>query len=228
MNKILIPDIFHFCFKENDIFDIYKFYCVKSVVEIINPEKIYFHCFDNNNLNDFYIKKLNKKIEIINYDKEKDIIDTHLIFLNILNILKIYGGIYLDFTNLILNNEIFLKLKKYNFFKSNDDKIIGTEQNSFMINKYIEFIQNIINNTNKEKCNFDQKFGIRNINGTFINNYLLHDSDIFYQEESCDFLFKEIFDYSFSHYFYLIKNFNIIIFKDCENNNEFKNLKKIK
>ena len=70
MNKNLIPYSFHFFFKENEIFDIYKFFSVKSVIEILNPNEVYFHCMKTISLNDFYLKKLNKNIEIIYYNKE--------------------------------------------------------------------------------------------------------------------------------------------------------------
>ena len=213
MNKNLIPYSFHFFFKENEIFDIYKFFSVKSVIEILNPNEVYFHCMKTISLNDFYLKKLNKNIEIIYYNKENDLL-SESIDLFILKILKSYGGIYMDFSNLILNNDLFLKLRNYNFFKSVDDKIIGSEPNSFMINKYLEFKE-------QKTIVFKQKFGIRNIKGLFINNYILTDSDIFYENDVYKFLFNEIFDYSFSHYFYLIKKISLININD---NNHLKNL----
>ena len=203
---------------QNENLDIYKFLCIKSVIEILNPEKIYFHIIENNNLDDDLMKKFNNEIITINYTKIN--YDTIDIFIFIFDILKNYGGVYLDFSILIINDYFFKKIKNVNFFKSNNDKIIGSEQNSYMLNKYLE--HKFHNNKNTI---FNQKFGIRNINGRFLNNYLLDNSDIFNQNEIDNFLFNEIIDYSFSHYFYLIKNFSILnLVDDCD---ECINLKKI-
>ena len=128
-----------------------------------------------------------------------DISDTF----DILMILKKYGGIYLDFSVLTIGNKNLSKLLKLNFFKSKDNKIIGSEINSFIIKKYL---------IDKD---FNEKFGVRYINNSFVNNLIL-DNEICIIDND---VFREINDYSFSNYFHLIKTYDWININSVNNKN---------
>jgi len=217
---MIIPNYFHF-FYINDInkdIEDYNFIFLNSLIQINNPDKIYFHYFNipngnfwNNIKNKVIFKKLllpkNYENNIYEYfEKYKKII----IYKNLTE----YGGIYLD-NNSILINPIY-KLLKYNFFKSKDDEIIGCEANSYMSNKYFDYYLNNIE--------FRENFGKIAINDIIIDNYLI--TDLKYNNDETylnNIIFKEIYDYSFGDYFHLINNCYFINFS---NNNE--NLKKVK
>ena len=123
----IIPNIYHFIYeiynKENDI-ETYIFLCIKSVIEICNPDKIYFHysflpcgkLWDN-------IKDYLTLIKIIipkNEDNKNILINFKNIF--IYKILLEYGGIYIDSKSLIINP--ITNLLKYNFVKTINNEIV--------------------------------------------------------------------------------------------------------
>jgi len=195
----LIPNIYHFIYsreKSNttDI-EIYKYFSIKSIIELNNPEKIYFH-YTNlpygklwNSIKDSLILKNLGSINLINSNNSKNII--------LFKILIDYGGIYIDFNTLCLRP--LTELLKYNFFNSPENYIIGSEKNSYMGFKYFEYYLK-----NKK---FNENYGIININGKNINNYLINNLNY---DNSLDnltnILNKEITDYTFGTYFHLIKN----------------------
>ena len=197
-----IPNIFHFVYhKENDIDDIeiHKYFGIKSAYEINNLPVIYFHYY--NNLPDGLLWDKIKNILTLNkLDDDEGMI-------TILKILLKFGGVYLNINTISINP--INKLLKYNFFKSENNEIIGAECKSYMIHKYLEYYINPI-------CQkFNEKFGIRNINGSFVNNYII--PNLNYDNSSINInniIFQEICDYSFGQYFHLIKNCLFICFPE--------------
>lgn len=202
----MIPNNFHFIYKENEYNDIkeYQFLCIYSCIEINKPNKIYFHYINlpNGDLWNIIKEKLILKKIIIpeNYENnpfeylskfEKAFIYKTLIH---------YGGIYSDIHTIFINPIIFLL--KYNFFKSKNDEIIGSEQQSYMGNKYLSFYLNNIE--------FKENFGKMALNDKIIENYLINNLN--YNIEN-NYLEREIYDYSFGDYFHLIKN--CFIFNFC-------------
>jgi hypothetical protein len=212
--KNIIPNIFHYIDEKlynNEYTDIelYKYFSILSIFNINKPKKIFFHYCCNlpngvlwNKLKNILNDKLSFiKVNIPNTFKN----NIKFFFLKfkiilIYQILKAYGGIFID-SNTIFINPIN-DLLKYNFFKSKNNEIIGSEKESYMANKLIDFYYK-----NKDLSLFDEKFGIKNINNIFINNHLINNLNFNNNEEYVyDIIFKEIYDYSFSEYFHLVKN----------------------
>jgi len=211
--RSIIPNIFHFINEkiynnEHGDIEVYKYFSILSAFNINNPKKIFYHYY--NLPNGFLWEKLNNilkdkfiliKINIPNTFKN-NIKNFFLKFKLILiyQILKAYGGIYLDINSISINPINILL--KYNFFKSKNNEIIGSEKESYMTNKLIDFYYK-----NKDLSEFDEKFGIKNIKNIFINNHLIDNLNFNNSEEYVfNIIFKEIYDYSFSEYFHLLKN----------------------
>lgn len=204
MDSNIIPNSFHFIYDsayQHDLYE-YEYFAIKSAFDINKPDKIYFH----------YYNLPEGKL----WDKIKDIITPIKINIKILSdklkyififqILLQYGGIYLELKSLCINP--LKDLLNYNFFKSENNEIIGAESKSFMAFKYL---QHLLNNQDNSLVDFNEKFGIRNINGKFINNHIIENLNYDTSINNINYiLFTEINDYSFSQYFHLVKNCNII------------------
>jgi hypothetical protein len=198
-----IPNIFHLIYESKNIdFEPYIFFCIKSIIEINKPEKIYFYY---NNLprgklwnkieNELILKKIDIPDNYVNsiddfYIKYKKII----IYKNLIE----YGGIYLDINSICISP--LNDLLKYDFIKSNNDEIICSAKKSHFAYKYFQFYSN-----NTKKSIIIDKHDIYNI------NYDESEKNINY------ILFDEIYDYSFSTYFHLIKNCYFITFSNKNN-----------
>ena len=204
----IIPNIFHFI-NETSYLEDYKYFSILSAFEINRAEKIFLHYYylPSGKLFNKLKEKISDKLILVK-------INIPIIFKNNFNmfflkfrllfiyqILKKYGGIYLNINTISINP--LTELLKYNFFKSENNEIIGSEINSYMVNKYIDYYY--LPNTNDKL--FDEPFGIRNINNNFINNYII--DDLKYNDDEnfiYKIIFNEIHDYSFGEYFHLIKN----------------------
>ena len=197
----IIPNIYHFLYeiynKENDI-ETYIYLSIKSVIEVCNPDKIYFHYSflpsgDKWDSIKDYLTLV--KIVIPKNDNNKNI------FINfksicIYKILLEYGGIYIDSKSLIINP--IKNLLKYNFVKTKHNEIVCSVKNSYMANKYYEYYYNNIN--------FEETYGLINIDSIYINNLLIEDSLYNTDKEYIhNIIFKEIYDYTFGDYFHMIK-----------------------
>jgi len=200
--KDIIPNIFHVIYDEKKN-NIYQYFNIESIFKLNNPEKIFIYYLNNTNNNFKYM--FNKNIIIFEKINKKDYLTTDIF---IFKKLKEIGGIYVDINVLFISN--IFHLLKYNFFKTDNNNIIGSEKNSYMINKYLEYY---LLNYHKLKDNnliltkdFNEKFGVRNIDGEFINNYLISEN-IFYLSNT---LFLEISDYSFSEYFNIIQKYSFV------------------
>ena len=211
--KNIIQNIFHYINEilyNNEYNDIeaYKYFSILSSYNINKPKKILFHYCNLpngplwNKLNNILGDKLILiKINIPHTFKNniKNFFFKFKIIL-IYQILKKYGGIYLELNTISIRP--ITNFLKYNFFKSKNNEIIGSEIDSYMTNKIIDYYYK-----NKDLTLFDEKFGIKNINDKFINNHLIENLNFNTGEEySFDIIFKEIYDYSFSEYFHLLKN----------------------
>jgi hypothetical protein len=209
--KLNIPNIFHFMYdssRQDDLYE-YEYFSIKSVFEINKPDKIYFHY--NNEPKGKLWDKIKKILTLNRTNIELSVNKTKYIF--IFKILLKFGGIYLELKSLCIN--AMKELLKYNFFKSVNNEIIGSEPKSFMAFKYLQYLLG-----NNNIINFTEKFGIRNINGQFINNFLIEDLNYDTSENNINnIFFKEISDYSFSQYFHLVKNCNFIFFNNTNNLN---------
>ena len=194
----LIPNIYHFIYNpeksNNSDIEIYKYFCIKSIIELNNPEIIYFHYThlpDGKLWNNIKESLILKNLGLLNLNN----INTKNVIL--FKFLMDYGGIYIDFNTLCLKP--LKELLKYNFFNSLNNYIIGSEKNSYMAFKYFEYY---LKNTK-----FNENYGIKNINGKIINNYFINNLNY---DDSLDNLTnivsKEIIDYTFGSYFHLIKN----------------------
>jgi hypothetical protein len=204
--KNIIPNIFHVIYDEKKN-NIYQYFNIESIFKLNNPEKIFVYYLNDIN-HDF--QSMFYKDSIIFEKINKDDYLTNEIF--IFKKLKEFGGIYADINILFISN--IFHLLKYNFFKTDNNTFIGSEKDSYMINKYLEFY---LLNYHKLKDNnliltkdFNEKFGIRNINGEFINNYLIPEN-MFYLSNT---LFLEISDYSFSEYFNIIQKYSVVYLND--------------
>jgi hypothetical protein len=128
-----------------------------------------------------------------------------LIFNNLYN----FGGIYIDLNSICINP--IKNILKHNFAKTKDNTIIYSEKKSYMSYKYYNLYYNNIN--------FDEDYEIKEINDKKLSFSIIN--NICYDKN----LFKEIDDYMFSDYFYIIKNLYFIIYKNIDiNNNIFKNI----
>lgn len=196
-----IPNIFHLIYESKNIdFEPHIYFCIKSIIEINKPEIIYFY-YNNLPTGKLWNKiedNLNlKKIEIPNnylnnindfYKNYKKII----IYKNLIE----HGGIYLDINSICIKP--LNHLLKYNFIKSNNDEIICSIKKSTFSYKYFQFYSNNLKVNDKHDIfNIDYDNSENNI------NYIL---------------FNEIYDYSFSTYFHLIKNCYFITFSNNKNN----------
>ena len=212
-----IPNIFHFFYIKDNIDEdikIINYFSIKSVIDIHNPTKIYFHY--NKLPSGVLFDALKNKLDIKIIKTNSDIYNFNVKYILIFKTLLDYGGIYIDIHSLCLKplNEI----RKYNFFISNKLLIIGSEKNSYMAYKYIDaYINNL---------KINPKFGIININNNIYFNYLLNNNE-YYIVNKDDHFFKKIEDYSFHKYFDIIKNAYFISFYEEINNNECKNLNQI-
>jgi hypothetical protein len=180
----MIPNIFHLIYDEVDTKDltIYQYICIRSIIEINNPEFINFYyknTLPEGKLWDSIKKKLSIKKDIFNIK-----IKTSLEAI-IYKILIDYGGIYLNMNSICIKPLKDL-LNHHKFIKSSDDQLICSEIKSNLGMKYFKFYTNDI--TFEE--NYDNE-----------DNLLLKDYGI-------KNIFKEITDYNFSEYFTLIKNSN--------------------
>jgi hypothetical protein len=196
----IIPNIYHFLYeiynRNNDI-ETYIYLSIKSVIEICDPDKIYFHYsfLPSGKLWDKIKDYLTLIKIIIPKNNNKHIIKN---FKNICiyNILLEYGGIYIDSKSLLINP--IKNLLKYNFVKTKNNEIVCSVKNSHMANNYYKYYyDNII---------FEEIYGLINIDSTYINNLLIEDPLYNTDEEYINtILFKNIYDYSFGDYFHLIK-----------------------
>jgi len=192
----MIPNIYHlFYYKKYEDIDIISFFGIKSIIEINNPEIIYFYYdyLPNGNLWNRINSKLTlKKIIIpkkfINNEEEYfKLYKYPLIYKE----LKNYGGIYIDINCICINpiKELF----NNSFLKSKNNEIIMSEKNNDIIIKYYDFyLNNILFDESNVKL-LDLKYNTNNN------------------------VFTEIFDYSFGEYFHLIKNCYFISLS-CNNN----------
>jgi hypothetical protein len=202
--KNIIPNIFHVFYDENKN-HIFQYFSIESIFQLNCPEKIYIYTYEKNK-ESYYLEKYKDKIiyEKINQENIKK-------ELYIFQKLKKIGGIFCDI-NLLFILPIN-QLLKYNFFKSDDNSIIGSEIDSYMLNKYIDYLS-----LNKESTDkFTEKFGIRNINNVFINNYIIPENKIY----SSVSLFDEIKNYTFSEYFNIINNYQFVYLDDSIFINEY-------
>jgi hypothetical protein len=175
--------IIHYIYDSGNInidIELYIFFSIKSIIEICNPDFIYFYYINlpigklwNNIKTKLTLKKIN--IPFQQFDKYKK----SIIYKNLINI----GGIYIDKYTLLINS--IDKLFSYNFIKSTNDEIICCHKNSNLVIKNHDDI-------------------ILNYNNSYDNIY--------------NFIFKEIIDYSFGDYFYLIKNCYFINIENNKNN----------
>ena len=166
----LIYDIYN---KDNDI-EVYIFFCILSIFETNNPEKIYFHYsylpISNGKLWNIIINKLGDKFVLKKIKIEQNLDNNGIVNHDfktglILNILNEYGGIYIK-NNCILIGE----LGNNGLNKSN--KLVET----LCMSSYYNSID-------------------------YVNYFRTDEKDI---------LFKEIYDYNFSTYFYIIRDSKIV------------------
>jgi GR25 family glycosyltransferase involved in LPS biosynthesis len=208
MDKYNIPNIFHFIYDSEFInidtnfdIEIYIYFSIKSIIEIYNPELIYFYYINlpngklwNNIKNNLKLKKLKLPSKYSNnvnlfFNKYKNSIIYKNLFDN--------GGIYIDKYTLLIKpiNNLF----SYNFIKSKNNEIICSEKNSNIIKKYIDLCYN-----NKK---------------IFEENKLLYDLNYDNSYENIyNIIFKEITDYSYGDYFHIIKECFLINIKNNKDN----------
>ena len=214
-----IPNIFHLIYESKNIdFEPYIYFCIKSIIEINKPEIIYFY-YNNLPKGKLWNKienKLNlKKIDIPNnylnniddfYIKYKKII----IYKNLIE----YGGIYLDINSICINP--LNNLLKYDFIKSMNDEIICSAKKSQFAYKYFQFYSV---NLSENLC-VDKKDNLKNSkNSRIIDKHDFYNIDYDDSEKNINYiLFDEIYDYSFSTYFHLIKKCYFITFSNNKNN----------
>jgi hypothetical protein len=211
--KNIIQNIFHYINEilyNNEFNDIesYKYFSILSSYNINNPKKILLHYCNlpNGPLWNKLINILGNKLILIKINlppvfknNTKNFFLKFKIIL-IYQILKKYGGVYLELNTISIKP--ITNFLKYNFFKSKNNEIIGSEIESYMTNKLIDFYYK-----NKDLSFFDEKFGIKNIDDKIINNHLIENLNFNNDEEyAFDIIFKEIYDYSFAEYFHLSKN----------------------
>lgn len=242
MNDI-IPNIYHFIYENNkylEDIDIFSYFSIKSTLEINNPKSIYFYYI---NLPTGYLwNKIKPNLILEKINIPKIYYNNLLLFFKkykkqlIYYYLKKIGGIYIDIHTITLNN--FSELLKYNFVKSINDEIICSEKNGYLCSKYLDYyikLNNDLNSSriiNNENINnyeilyidsqFINFFGIQNINGNLINNYIIDnlkyggslDYNSNNEEHISKILYEEIYDYNFSNYFYLIKNCYFLCIKN--------------
>lgn len=199
MNNI-IPNIFHIFnhldYSDKNDIEVYKFFSIKSIIEINKPTTLYYYY--NSLPSGFLWNKIKNLLTLKKIDtNDKNINKELLIYKSLLD----YGGIYININSLCIKP--LIPLLKFNFIKSKNNEIICSEKNSYIVQKYFEYYNsNKINNI---------KYEIININGKHINNKLLenlnYDNSL---KNTNNIIFKEIYDYSFSEYFHLIKNCYII------------------
>ena len=195
-----IPNILHILYiKDNNIdINVYEYFFIKSYIEINNPNKIYFHC------NIIPNGKLFDKINTSMIVNKIDIPENKFFFIKkykyaiIYKKLFDYGGVYIDIKSICIKP--INHLLKYNFFKSKDNEIIGSEKGSYMAIKYFEYY--FKNKVFKEiySIYYDKNNNI--VENHLIENLYYNNSEQYLQ----NIIFNEINDYSFGEYFHLIKN----------------------
>ena len=204
-----IPNNFHLLYESlNEILDIHIYFSIKSIININNPCKIYFHYYKipsgvlwNKIKNYLILYKINIPVNCLN--DPKLYLKKHKYIIIYKNLIE-YGGIYLDINSICINP--MKELLKYNFVKSKNNEIICSEKKSYMAYKYFQLFLH-----NKK---FNEKYGSFIINNNTINNYLIEclnyeDLNIY------NLIFNEIHDYSFSDYFNLINNSYFLSLSDC-------------
>ena len=218
MSNYLIPNIFHFI-NINDTYEdnipIYKYYSIKSIIQINNPEFIYFHT--NHEYKDELWNELKKSCNFIildksgdfnNYNEElfNDLLKNKLIY----KILYEYGGIYFELGSLCIKP--LTEFRSYNFFKNNSDKVIGSEKKSYMVFKYLH--SNINNNDNNNFLN--NKFTEIYVNNIIIKNHLINKKSYIevFKNNLDNIIYNQIYDYSFSKYFNIINDTYFVLFED--------------
>jgi len=192
----MIPNIYHILFnKKNNDIDIISFFSIKSIIEINNPDTIYFYYDylpEGNLWEKIKFKLTVKKIIIpkkfINNEEEYFNLYKYAI---IFKELRDYGGIYIDINSICINP--IKNLFKNSFIKSKNNEIILSEKNNINVIKYYDYYLNNISFDESNIKILDLKYD------TSIN------------------FFKEIFDYSFGEYFHLIKNCYIISLSHNQN-----------
>ena len=204
-----IPNNFHLLYESlNEELEIHIYFSIKSIININNPSKIYFYyCKLPSGLlwdkikNNLILQKLNipkiylKDIKLF-FEKNKYII----IYKNLIE----YGGIYLDINSICINP--IKDLLKYNFVKSKNNEIICSEKKSYMACKYYQFFT--------YNVKFNEEYNSLTINNNQIKNYLidnLNDENLIIY----NLIFQEIYDYSFSDYFNLIKKSYFLSLSKC-------------
>ena len=213
----LIYDIYN---KDYDI-EVYIFFCILSIFEINKSDlidfKIYFHYsylpnqngklwnIIKNKLNDKLVLKKIKCNEITNEIKNNNVdfkVDFKLEFIK--KILNEYGGIYIK-NNCLLLKKINLKnsIKKI----INDNNINDNNINDNNMN------DNNMNDNNMNDNNMNDNKLVETPCMIYLNTI---SSDLkyinYFRTDDTNILFKEIFDYTFSTYFYILKNSDIIYF----------------
>ena len=214
MCNYLIPNIFHFI-NINELLEdnipIYKYYSIKSIIQLNKPELIYFHT--NHEYKDDLWNELKNSCNFIilrvnydnNYNEElfNDILKNKLIY----KILYEYGGIYFEIGSLCI--QPLTNFRLYNFFKNNNDKVIGSEKKSYMVFKYLH-------STTYNIKNLNNKFGEININNIIIKNHLIDEKlymEVF-RNNLDNIIYNEIYNYSFSKYFNIINEAYFVLFED--------------
>ena len=220
MSNYLIPNIFHFININDTLEDnipIYKYYSIKSIIQMNNPEIIYFHTNHeykddlwNELKNTCCFILLNKSCGYNDYKEElfNDLLKNKLIY----KILYEYGGIYFEIGSLCI--QPLTQFRLYNFFKNNSDKVIGSEKRSYMVFKYLH---RSINNNKFLNDNFlNDKFGEININNIIIKNHLIDKKSYIEisRNNSDNIIYNEIYNYSFSKYFDIINDKYFVLFED--------------
>ena len=221
----MIPNIYHFIYENNkylEDIDIFSYFSIKSILEINNPEIIYFNYINlpkgylwNKIKNNLILQKIiipkiyNNSLFIFFQKYRKQLIYYYL---------KKSGGIYIDIYSITLNN--FSPLLKYNFVKSINDEIICSEKNGITCSKYLDYYIKLNNLSDEQKYNRSNNYIIINDNdndndNTYENNYIIEDlkynNDLKYINKV---LYEEIFNYDFSEYFHLTKNCYFLCFRN--------------
>jgi hypothetical protein len=212
----IIPNIYHYVYDIENInsdIEIYFYFSLKSIIEICNPELIYFYYInlpEGKLWDNIKNKLILKNIKIPNEYKNDLTLFLNkfkktIIYMNLIDC----GGIYIDKFTLMINP--LDKLFTYNFVKSKNSEIICSEKNSYMAKKYFDLYF-----YNKS---FNEKYGEIIIDKKKINNLLLNNLN--YDDSyssNYDIIFKNIIDYSFGNYFHIVNNCYFINIKNNENN----------
>ena len=236
-----IPNYFHFIygtdyFENNDI-DPYVYYSIKSVIEINNPELLYFHYYIlpfGKLWNKIKDKLTLKKIMLpkIYENNSNNYIKKYLKIIIYKNLTE-YGGIYINLCSIAINNiEHYLD---YNFVKSNNDEIICSEKNSYMANLYFQlylnfsginsdndndlFSKNIIPKTIQKKIKENKIDYSKEEYSSFINEYKYTNNTY----QNIQLIDDDINKYISSEYFGKVKIHNIELNNYLINNFNYNN-----